>query len=420
MLVNLNIFKKLKRRDKMAESHLPLKGVKCAGVVMFQQVPVAFSMMADLGADVIKIERPVTGERGRKVHLYPGAALSPYFETNNRGLKCLTLDVQKKKGLEILYKLVKGVDIFAENFRPGVAKRHHFAYEDLEKINPGIVYLSSSAYGPDGPNALLSGTDAVAQAAGGIASLYGEKGSPMMTGQHSVADETSALVNFGAVMVGLYHKKMTGEGQKIETSLLGGQIRLMGYSMTRVLFTNHELPRGRARVLGGAEPGMAGSFNDKNGRGFAIQIVGEEAWQKGMAAAGFSKALEEVGCSKPGQVAESEEKTQIFLETMDNLFASNTREYWVKTLRDCGIDCAPINTVLEASKDPDVIANNYIIEVEHPKVGKIKEVGFPWKFSKFTPVAGIAPELGEHNFEILHGLGYSDTDIAQLKKEEVV
>ena len=98
---------------------------------------------------------------------------------------------------------MKDADIFAENFRPGVAERHHFAYEDLEKINPGIVYLASSAYGPDGPNAMLPGTDGVAQAAGGIASLFGEKGSRMTTGQHSVADETGALVNFGALMVGL-------------------------------------------------------------------------------------------------------------------------------------------------------------------------------------------------------------------------
>ena len=404
----------------MAESHLPLEGVKCIGVIMFQQVPVAFSMMADLGAEVIKIERPVTGEKGRKVHLYPGMPLSPYFETNNRGLKCLTLDIQNKKGLEILYKLVKDADIFAENFRPGVAERHHFAYEDLEKINPGIIYLASSAYGPDGPNAMLSGVDAVAQATSGIASIYGEKGSRMMTGQHSVADETSALVNFGALLLGLYHKKMTGKGQKIETSLLGSMIRLMGYSMTRVLFTNKELPRGRARVLGGAEPGMAGSFIDKNGKGFAIQMMGEEAWLKGMADAGFSKKLEAVGCAKPREVAASEEKAQLYLETMDTLFATDTREHWIKILGDCGIDCAPINTVFEASRDLDVIANNYIVEVDHPKAGKIKEVGFPWKFSEFTPRAGIAPELGEHNNEILHGLGYSDTDIAELKKEKVI
>ena len=404
----------------MAESHLPLKGVKCVCIIMFQQLPVAFSMMADLGADVIKIERPGTGERGRHIGQVPGKVVSPYFETNNRGLKCLSLDIQKKKGLEILYKLVKDVDIFAENFRPGVAERHHFAYDDLEKINPGIIYLSSSAYGPDGPNALLPGVDAVAQAAGGIASIYGEEGSRMMTGQHAVADETGAMVASFALMVALYHKRMTGEGTKIDTSLLGSMIRLMGHSMTRVLFTNEDLPRSRARVMGGVDPGVAGSFNDKNGKPFTVQMVGEEDWQKGITAAGFSQMLAEVGCAKISEVAESKQKTQLFLETMDKLFATDTREHWVKKLRDLDIMCAPINTVLEASRDPDVIANKYVIEVDHPKAGKIKEVGFPWKFSKFTPKAGIAPELGEHNKKILRQLGYSDLEIVSLKKERVI
>jgi crotonobetainyl-CoA:carnitine CoA-transferase CaiB-like acyl-CoA transferase len=374
-----------------------------------------------MGANVIKIERPGIGDRGRRMHLfYAKEALSWYFETNNRGLKSLTLDIQTKKGLEILYKLVKDADVFAENLRPGVADRHHFGYQDLIKVNPGIVYLSASSYGPDGPNALLPGLDVVAQAVGGIASIFGEKGSRMTTGQHSVADETSALVNSLAVMVGLYNKKMTGEGTKIETSLLGSMIRLMGYSMTRVLFTNEDLPRSRARVSSGDEPLFAGSFNDKKGRGFVFQIVGEASWQKAITATGFSKKLTEVGCATLGEVAKSEEKTQLFMETMDILFATGTRERWVKAFRDVGIVCAPINTVLEAGKDPDVIANKYVIEVDHPRVGKIKEVGFPWKFSKFTPKAGIAPELGEHNQMILHGIGYSDIDIEQLKKEKVI
>ena len=404
----------------MSESHLPLEGVKCVCIIMFQQVPVAFSMMADLGAEVIKIEPPGTGERGRGMQMYPGFVINPYFETNNRGFKCLSLNIQKKKGTEILYKLVKDADIFAENFRPGVAERHHFAYEDIQKINPGIIYLASSAYGPDGPNARLPGTDLVGQAVGGLASLYGEKGSHMMTGQHAVADEASAMVNFAGLLVALYNKKINGEGTKIDTSLLGSVIRLMGFSMTRVLLTNEGLPRGRARVFGGAEPGMAGSFNDKDGRAFGFQIMGESLWQKGMAAAGFSQRLAEVGCANISEVVKSEEKTQLFLDTMDKLFATDTREHWIKALRDADIVCAPINTVLDASKDPDVIANNYVIEVDHPRVGKIKEVGLPWKFSSFKPNVGIAPELGEHNLPILHGLGYSDADIAELKKEEVI
>ena len=408
----------------MSEIRRPLEGVKCVCMIVFQQAPVAFSMMADLGAEVIKIERPGTGERGRGLLKHQDFPLSPYFETNNRGLKGITLNIQHEKGKEILYKLVKDADIFAQNFRPGVAERRGFAYEDLIKVNPGIVYLSMSSYGPDGPLAKLPGTDGVAQATGGIASLYGEESSRLMTGQHAVADETAAMINFGAAMVGLYYKRMTGEGQKIETSLLGGQIRLMGFSMTRVLMSGKEMPRSRARVSGGAVPAITASFNDKNGKPFMMQMLGgggdpEGLWQKGMAAAGFDKALADVGCAKLGDVT-SEEKTKVFLDTMDRLFATNTREHWLKILRGVGIISAPINTVLEASKDPDVIANNYIIEVDHPRVGKIKEVGFPWKFHKTPAKAGIAPELGEHNNEVYKGLGYSDADIEQFKKEGVI
>jgi crotonobetainyl-CoA:carnitine CoA-transferase CaiB-like acyl-CoA transferase len=386
---------------------------------MFQQAPVAFSMMADLGAEVIKIERPGTGERGRGILKVPELPLSPYFETNNRGFKGITLNIQHEKSGEILHKLVKDADIFAQNFRPGVAERRGFAYEDVIKINPSIVYISMSSYGPDGPLAKLPGTDGVGQATGGIASIFGEEGSRMVLGQHSVADEAAAMINFGAIMVGLYHKKMTGEGQQIETSLLGGQIRLMGFSMTRTLMSGKEMPRGRVRISRGAVAAISASFNDKNGKPFMIQMVGEELWQKGMAAAGFDKALADVGCAKLADVT-SEEKTKVFLDTMNKLFATNTREHWLKILRGVDIVSAPINTLLEASVDPDVIANNYVIEVDHPRVGKVKEVGFPWKFHKTPAKAGIAPELGEHNNEVYKGLGYSDADIEQFKKEGVI
>jgi len=403
----------------MSETHRPLEGVKCVCIIMFQQGPVAFSMMADLGAEVIKIERPGTGERGRGLLRSPELPLSPYFETNNRGFKGITLNIQHEKSHEILAKLVKDADIFAQNFRPGVAERRGFAYEDLIKINPSIVYISMSSYGPDGPLAKLPGTDGVAQATGGIASIFGEEGSRMVLGQHSVADEAAAMINFGAIMVGLYHKRMTGEGQRIETSLLGGQIRLMGFSMTRTLMRGQEMPRGRARISRGAVAAISASFNDKNGKPFMIQMVGEELWQKGMAAAGFDKALADVGCAKLADVT-SEEKTKVFLDTMNRLFATNTREHWLKILRGVDIVSAPINTLLEASADPDVIANDYVIEVDHPRVGKVKEVGFPWKFHKTPAKAGIAPELGEHNNEVYKGLGYSDADIEQFKKEGVI
>jgi len=396
-----------------------LEGVKCVCLIMFQQTPVAFSMMADLGAEVIKIEPP-EGELGRQLGVAPGYPLSPYFETNNRGFKCITLDLKQEKAREILYKLVKDADVFAQNFRPGVAERLGCGYEDLVKINPGIVYLSASAYGPDGPNAKLPGTDGIAQAMGGICFSYGEEGTRVTTGQISVGDETSAFHNLQAVIIALYHKLKTGEGQLIETSLLGSQIRLMGHSMSRVLMTGEQMSRSRMRFWAGHTPNVTVTFNDKNGKPFIIQVVGEERWRKGLENTGLAEELDKVGCAKLGDIAASPEKRKTFTDTMDRLFATDTREHWLKLLREADVVSAPINDVSEAAVDPDVIANQYVIEIDHPRVGKIKEVGFPWKFHKTPAKAGIAPELGEHNNEILKGLGYSDADIKQLKEEKTI
>jgi len=386
---------------------------------MFQQTPVAFSMMADLGAEVIKIEPP-EGELGRQLGVTPKFPLSPYFETNNRGFKCITLDLKQEKAREILYKLVKDADVFAQNFRPGVAERLGCGYEDLVKINPGIVYLSSSAYGPDGPNAKQPGTDGIAQAMGGICFSYGEEGTRVTTGQIAVGDETAAFHNFQAIMVGLYHKMKTGEGQLIETSLLGSQVRLMGFSMSRVLMTGEQMRRSRMRLFPGQAPNLTATFTDKNGKPFIIQVLGEERWRKGLENAGLAEEMDKVGCARLGDIAASEEKRKTFADTLDKLFATNTREHWLKLLREADVISAPINDVGEAAVDPDVIANQYIIEVDHPRVGKIKEVGFPWKFHKTPAKAGIAPELGEHNREVLMGAGYSDADIKQLKEEGVI
>ena len=174
------------------------------------------------------------------------------------------------------------------------------------------------------------------------------------------------------------------------------------------------------RMFAGKAPNMTASFSDRDSKPFMIQVVGEERWRKGLEATGFAKVLDEIGCSKLGDIAASEDTKKTFLDTMDKLFATDTREHWLKLLRGADVISAPLNTLAEAAADPDVIANKYVTEIDHPRVGKIKEVGFPWKFSKTPAKAGIAPELGEHNSEVSKGLGYSDKDIKQLKDEGVI
>lgn len=404
----------------MAQSRGALEGVKVVACSTAQAGSVPYVLMADLGAEVIKIEPPGVGDNSRKSGQIPGFP-SSFFETNNRGVKSLTLNLKASEGREILYKLVKDADVFGQNFRPGAAEKNGFGYEDLKRVNPKIVYVSVSGYGPRGPHALLPGTDSMAQALGGITEAFSTPGEPLKTGVVSVADETCAVLAFGGILAGLYCAKMTGIGQKIETSLLGGQIRLMGWTLTTSMWKEKNPVIGQARITGTAErPGIGASFNDINGKPFALQMRGEK-WEKAMTALGFYTKLEERGLADLGVAVTSEEKRKLMLKTLDELFATDTRDKWVETLRKTDIVSAPINTLLEASNDPDVLANEYITEVEYPKYGKrLKVHGSPWQFSETPVKIGIAPELGEHNVPILTSLGYSDARIQELKDRKII
>ena len=236
-----------------------------------------------------------------------------------------------------------------------------------------------------------------------------------------MADETCAILTFGAIVTGLYCARMTGVGQKIDSSLLGGQIRLMGWTLTTAVWTHKNPITGQARISGSAKnPGLSASFNDKNGKPFVLQLHKQD-WQPGMTALGFYGKLQEKGLGELAAAVSSAEKREEMLRVLGELFATDTREKWVEILRSCGIVSAPINTLLEAASDPDVLANEYLTEVDYPKFGKrLKVHGSPWQFSETPAKIGIAPELGEHNVPILKGLGYTDAQIQELKEKKVI
>lgn len=404
----------------MVQAKGPLDGVKVVACSTAQAGTVPYVLMADLGAEVIKIELPGVGDPSRTTSVLPGHP-STYFETNNRGVKSLTLNLKAAEGREILYKLVKEADVFGQNFRPGAAEKNGFGYDDLKKINPKIVYMSISGYGPNGPHAMLPGTDAMAQALGGVAEAYSTPGQPMKTGIVSVADETCAILAFGGLMAGLYCAKTTGVGQKIETSLLGGQIRLMGWTMTTTMWKDQNPVTGQARIMGTAQhPAISASFNDQDGKPFVLQMGGN-VWMKAMTALGFDTEMTAKGFDDLGVAVTSAKQRDAMLKTLDGLFATGSRDKWVQILRDTDIVSAPINTLLEASNDPDVLANEYITEVEYPNHGKTLKVhGSPWQFSETPAQIGIAPELGEHNVPILQRLGYTDDQIQALKEQKII
>ena len=404
----------------MSKPHGPLQGVKVVSCSTAQAGTVPYVLMADLGADVIKIEMPNGGDTSRVASVLPGMP-SSFFETNNRGVKSVTLNLKLPAAREILHKLVAGADIFGQNFRPGAAEKNGFGWDELKKVNPKLVYISISGYGPNGPHADLPGTDSMAQALGGIAQAYATPGQPLKTGVVSVADETCAILAFGGALAALTYARTTGIGQRIDCSLLGGQIRLMGWTLTTAMWRDRDPVIGQARVAGTREkPAMSASFNDRDGKPFVFQLARDQ-WTEALNSLGFREAMEGAGFAHLGVAMDSDQKREEMLARLGELFTTGTRENWVARLRGGDIVSAPINTLLEAAVDPDVVANGYIAEVDYPRYGKrLKVHGSPWQFSETPAKIGIAPDLGEHNNEVLCALGYDAAQIDDLRSRKVI
>jgi crotonobetainyl-CoA:carnitine CoA-transferase CaiB-like acyl-CoA transferase len=262
----------------------------------------------------------------------------------------------------------------------------------------------------------------MAQALGGIAEAYSTPGQMMKTGIVSVADETCAILAFGGALAALTYARTTGIGQKIDCSLLGGQIRLMGWTLTTAMWRGKDPVTGQARITGTAErPGISSSFNDRDGKPLVFQLGGNKKWRDAMNACGFYEALEKAGFDDLGVIISSEEKRATLLRMLDELFATGSRDDWVARLRGADIVSAPINTLLEASNDPDVLANGYVSEIDYPKHNKrLKVHGSPWNFSETPARIGRAPELGSYNDEALASVGYTPAQIADFRERKII
>ena len=403
----------------MSEINGALSGLKIVACSTAQAGTVPYMLMADLGAEVIKIETPGKGDNNRNSGFLEGE-IGSFFETNNRGVKSLTLNLKSEKGQKILHSLIKDADVFGQNFRPGVAEKLNFDYDTLSKINPKIVYASVSAYGPDAPDGHLPGTDAVGQALSGIAEAYSIPGNNLRTGVASVADESCAILTFGGILAAYINAQKTGKGQKLETSLVGSAFRLLGWTMTTAMWSNRP-PITGARINGTRErPGIAACFNDINGKPFALQLDPDD-WREAMKALNFFDVLTENGLIDLGLAFESEKKKTEILDKLAELFSTDTRDNWISVLRKADMISTHVNTMLEASNDPNIKENNYVTEVWYPELNKNMKVhGTPWKFSKTPANIKRAPKLGEHNTEILSGLGYTKDEIEAFKDDKII
>lgn len=394
---------------------LPLEGLRVLDMTIWQQGTYSTAMLADLGADVIKIEGPDAPDPGRGLTLDGRTTNNAYFQSHNRSKRGICLNLNFEEGRRVLYKLAEEADIFVSNMRRRALRKLGADYESLSKINPRIIYGRASGYGPNGPDADVGSMDIMAQARGGIMSVTGDPdGWPKPVGV-PFADHVGALSMAFGLMVALYHRERTGEGQAVDASLLAGQLCIQSFNITGSLFNDNRIPPRRSRA------GLSPTWNvykGSDGKYFVIGMNQQRYWP------GICRIVQRpdwIESEKYGAVASRAEHREELFAELDAVFATKTADEWVRLFSDADLLAARVNDYSEVANDPQNLENGYITEVANPDGPPVKMVGLPVIFSK-TPghVRNLAPELGQHTEEVMLEAGYTWEEIAALREQRAI
>ena len=392
----------------------PLQDVVVLDLSRVLAGPYASMMLADYGAEIIKIEPPVTGDDSRAFGPFVGKE-SAYFMSLNRNKRSMTLNLKEQAARELFKQMVTKADVVLENYRPGTMEKFGLGYEDLRQINPQIIYAACSGFGHSGPYMDKPAYDIIVQAMGGIMSITGpEGGDPTRVGA-SVGDIIAGLFTVNGVMMALYHRERTGEGQKVDVAMLDCQVAVLENAISRYL-VNGEIPK----PLGNRHPSITPfeSYTAKDG--YVIVGAGnDKLWEKLCRLIGREDLLadERFSSNLKRTLHVKELKT-----ILDAVFRQEEISKWLEKLEAAGIPCAPINTVDKIVNDPHVKAREMIVELEHPIAGHMQVPGVPIKLSA-TPgaVEKPAPLLGQHTEELLQEiLGLSEEQIAELRAKNAI
>jgi len=408
----------LLRRDEMSQG--PLAGIKVIEISTFQQGPVAGMRLGDLGADVIKIE-PKEGDPARRhmttikaefrVHGY-----NYYFEHGNRNKRGIVLDMKKEKGMEIFLKLVDSADVFLNNMSIGAPLRLGIGPETLLARNARLIYAQASGWGRKGPYANSLSFDYTGIARSGLMMAAGENGTPPCMILPGLGDELGGLICAWGVTLALFARERTGKGQLVDTSLMGSVVAMLGHLMSGTAMLKQEFPR-FVRALAGNP--LYNHYRCRDDKWLVIAHLDPDRWwTKVCGALGLEKLIHD---PKFSTFAARSENRKELVAIFDDVFAGKTREEWMRILGEHGCIFTPIQDIKEVVDDPQVLANNYMINVEHPAYGPLKTMGFPWNLSE-TPASWRrkAPELGEHTEEVLLEMGYSKDELAKLREEGII
>jgi crotonobetainyl-CoA:carnitine CoA-transferase CaiB-like acyl-CoA transferase len=395
----------------------PLRGLRVLDLTRVLAGPTCTQMLGDLGAEVIKIERPEAGDdtRGFAPPFWPNTKESAYFLGVNRNKKSLTLDIAQAEGQEIVHKLLETCDILVENFKVGALAKYGLGYDQLRPKYPGLIYCSITGFGQTGPYAPRPGYDSLIQAMGGVMSLTGEpEGLPQKVGI-PVADLFAGLYGCIGILAALRHRERTGQGQQIDIGMLDTHVAWLANQGMNFLATGENPAR-----LGNQHPNIVPYqvFPTKDGH-IVLSVGNDPTFERFCKATGQEALLAD---PRFATNAARVENRQLVTDTLTPVMQSRTTAEWVTALEALKIGCGPINKLSEVFADPHVQARNCVVQMPHGSGESVKVIANPVRLSATPADYRVPPPtLGEHSEDVLSGLlGLSDAEIAALREKGVV
>ena len=396
----------------MTNGPLSLDGIRVVDLSRVIAGPWCGALLADLGADVIKVEDTGPGDESRTwpPHKDGEAAAYLLFNRNKRGI---ALDLKTPEAVEVVKRLVQGADVLVENFRTGTMESFGLGYDVLAQINPRLIYCSISAFGRTGPRKDSPGYEALMQAFSGIMSITGEPGGQPVRAGVSFLDLTTGILCALGISNALIQRERTGLGQRVDASLLETAVSLLAFHAEGYLLTG-AMPR----ALGSGHPSLSPyrNFKCRDGQWIFIAAANDRFWQKLVKALGLTELAADSRFEKnQGRVANRAELEGILEKAIGEL----DREPLLKRLEEADVPATPVNTVDQVMNDPQTAERGIVQRVTHPRLGEIPVVGTPLKFSRMSPgVRRAAPLRGEHTDAVLTDLGYSPDQIKALRDKK--